>query len=334
MSRIVSTTATVVLAAGLAAILTGCSGSDRPTADARTPATGEASGTVQVDVACDPLPDLPEGRIAYIQTREDGTDAVFLMKPDGTDRHCLVETPGSDIDPAWSPDGRWLAFVGGTLEDGRDVYVLRADGTRLRQLTFTDDVESDLVWSPDGTRIGYTSEDGVDGPSTIHVMSSRDGSTNIVVLGDSPNQEGHPELQDWGNDPNTLLFRGTHGGRPGLWTIRLDGTQFQFRGGNRAEYGNGAAYSPDGRSLVFQADLEGGCIFKSDAAGKNLVRLTQGCAEGVILTWSPDGRWIAWSGGEKGPTDAQMMAADGSQVHTIADGSDVAYVAWQPATTS
>jgi Tol biopolymer transport system component len=53
---------------------------------------------------------------------------------------------------------------------------------------------------------------------------------------------------------------------------------------------------------------------------------------GPILTWSPDGRWIAWSGGEKGPSDAQMMAADGSQVHTIADGSDVAYVAWQPTT--
>jgi Tol biopolymer transport system component len=257
------------------------------------------------------------------------------MNPDGSDRRCLVDTAGVDISPAWSPDGRWVAFVGGTAEEQRDVYVVRADGTKLRQLTSNDDVESDLVWSPDGTRIGYTSETAIDGPSTIHVMSSRHGTGDTIVLGDSPTTEGHPELQDWTPDPDRLLFRGTHGRLAGLWTVDVDGSHFHFLGGGVPEYGNGAVYSPDGRSLAFEAELDGGCIYKSDAddaAVDRVIRLTEGCTGGDILTWSPDSRWIAWAGGEKGPTDAQVMTADGRQLRTIADDSDVAYMAWQPAT--
>src|SRR4051812_49331651 len=109
MRRILSTTTALILTAGL----TACSGSERPTAE--VPAA-EAAAADAADTSCDPLPDLPEGRIAYTQTREDGTEAVFLMKPDGTDRRCLVDTAGPDSSPAWSPDGRWLAFIGGTAE--------------------------------------------------------------------------------------------------------------------------------------------------------------------------------------------------------------------------
>ena len=111
----------------------------------------------------------------------------------------------------------------------------------------------------------------------------------------------------------------------------MDGTHRRFLRGGPGDYGSVAAYSPNGRSLVFQADLDGGCIYKSDAAVRHVVRLTQGCAEGLALSWSPDGKWIVWSGGS--PTDAHVMAVDGSQVHTIADHSDVASVDWQPATT-
>jgi Tol biopolymer transport system component len=329
MHRIVGTTATLVLTASLAAVLTACSGSDRPTADPRTARTADDSDNAQVVTPCDPLPDLPQGRIVYTQTRADGTDAVFLMKPDGTDRRCLVDTAGPDSYPAWSPDGRWLAFIGGAVEGENDVYVVRADGTRLRQLTDSEAIETTPEWSPDGARISYTSEDGVDGPSTIHVMS-RDGTDDYVAVGQSADV-GHPELHDWSRDSENLLI-GAYEGRTGLWTVRVDGTHRRFLHGGPGDYGSGAVYSPDGRSLVFQADVDGGCIYKSDAAVRHVVRLTQGCVEGLALSWSPDGKWIVWSGGS--PTDAYVMAADGSQVHTIADHSDVASVDWQPATTS
>ena len=330
MTRILTAAAALVLAAGV----TACSGADGPPSAGSVAPGNETTGTDTrgTDTACDPSPDLPEGRIVYTQTREDGTEALFLMKPDGTDRRCLVDTVGPDSYPAWSPDGRWVAFIGGAVEGEEDVYVVRADGTRLRQLTDTDVVETTPVWSPDGTRIGYTAEDGVDGPpSSIHVMS-RDGSDDTVVITDSADVGHVAGLHDWSQDSQTLLF-GAYARQTGLWTVRVDGTHPRFLRGGPGDYGSGAVYSPDGRWLVFQADLDGGCIYKSDPAVKHVVRLTKGCIEGFILTWSPDGRWIAWAGGPHGPADAQVMRSDGTQVHTIADGSDVASVDWQPSTT-
>src|SRR3954447_4702083 len=222
MHRIISVPATLLLLTGLAA----CSGTEAPNDD---DAAADASQAAQVNTACDPLPDLPEGRIVYSQTREDGTDGVFLMKPDGTDRRCLIDTAGPDTYPTWSPDGRWVAFIGGAVDGDNDVYVVRADGTRLKQLTSTEAVETEPEWSPDGTRIAYTSEAVVDGPSTIHVMA-RDGTADREVISQSPHL-GHPELQTWSPDGEHLLFT-AYEGRTGLWTAQSDGTHRRFlRGG-------------------------------------------------------------------------------------------------------
>lgn len=305
-------------------LLVACSGGDGDTQRV-TP----GAGATQAPATCEPLPDLPRGRLAYTQTREDGTTAVFVMKPDGTDRRCVVDTAGLDGYPNWSPDGKWLTFIGGNVEGEDDVFVVLADGTRLRRLTSSAAIETHPVWSPDGSRIAYTAEDGVDGPSSIHVMA-RDGSADSVAISQSAQIE-HPEIHDWAPDGDTLLF-GAYGEASGMWTVRPDGTGRHFLGGGPGDYGSGATYSPNGRTLVFQADLDGGCIYRSDADVRHVVRLTQGCQEGFDLTWSPDSRWIAWAGGSHGPADAQVMASDGSQVHTIADGSDVAYIDWQPTT--
>ena len=327
MTHSTSRSCRLALLAALSAVgglLVACSGDD-------TESVSPASVATEAAAACESLPDLPQGRIAYTQTREDGSTAVFVMKPDGTDRRCVVDTAGIDGYPSWSPDGRWLAFIGGNAASDLDVYVVRADGTRLRRLTSTPAIESNPQWSSDGSQIAYTAEVGVDGASSIHVMS-RDGSADSVIVS-QPLAAGHPELHDWSPDGNTLLFA-AYTQESGIWAVRPDGTGRRFLRGGPGDYGSGATYSPDGRRLVYQADLDGGCIYRSNAEVRHVVKLTEGCQEGFDLTWSPDGAWIAWAGGAHGPADAYVMANDGTQLHTIADGSDVAYVDWQPSEDS
>ena len=104
--------------AALAALvlIAGCSSDGESSGTAATP-SGAASGDEGTKIGttarepCEPLPDLPRGRIAYTQTRDDDSTALYLMKPDGTDRRCLIDTDGPDRSPAWSPDGRWIAFA-------------------------------------------------------------------------------------------------------------------------------------------------------------------------------------------------------------------------------
>ena len=326
----------VLVSVAALALFAGCSANGASTGSGPTPspgATGADAGTgtgAAANAACETLPDLPRGRIAYTQTREDDSTALYLMKPDGTDRRCLVDTDGPDSYPAWSPDGRRLAFVGRT--DGVDqVFVIHADGTGLSQVTDSSlPVKESLDWSPDGLRIAYSSSASPDsGPFSIHVMDV-DGSHDTTIAATDLPDVAYVELHSWSPDGNTLLYAADGGAGSGLWSMTPAGRHKTALRDGPGDFGAGAVYSPDGTSLVFQADLGGGCIYRSDAQAQHLARLTQGCSEGFDLSWSPDGRWIVWAGGAHGPADAEVMAADGSQRHTIVDDSSVAYTAWQP----
>ena len=325
--RISAGAAVLVLAAGCSTDGQSPAVGPEPSANSTAPAntvSGAATNT-----PCEPLPDLPRDRIAYTQTRQDDSTALYLMKPDGTDRRCLVDTDGPDSWPAWSPDGRRLAFVG-RANEADQVFVVRADGTGLRQVTDSPHTKENLVWSPDGLRIGYTASISPDfGPFSIRLVQS-DGSDEKIIAASRPPDLDYVDLLDWSPDARTILYVAAGRAGTGLWTMTPGGRNKAFLRGEPGDFGSGARYSPDGTSLAFQADLDGGCIYRSDTRAQHLSRLTQGCSEGFTLDWSPDGRWIVWGGGAHGPADAEAMAADGSQRRTIVDDSTVAYPAWQP----
>jgi Tol biopolymer transport system component len=68
-------------------------------------------------------------------------------------RRRLTDDPGSDIEPAWSPDGTRIAFASNRDGDW-DIYVMDADGGNVRRLTGTrghrDALRGDYdpAWSP------------------------------------------------------------------------------------------------------------------------------------------------------------------------------------------
>ena len=66
----------------------------------------------------------------------------------------LTDDLWNDTCPAWSPDGRSIAFASSRDGSG-DVYVMDADGTNVRRLTTDFYVSDGLDWSPDGTRIAF-----------------------------------------------------------------------------------------------------------------------------------------------------------------------------------
>jgi TolB protein len=312
----------------------GCSGADEPRdaapAATTTPATttaAPASSEATARNSCDTLPDLPTGRIVFTRVADDGSAAIHLMKPDGTDIRCLVDTAGPDTSPAWSPDGRWVAFQGGTAEQ-EDLFVVRADGTGLRRLTDTPEWEERPVWTPDGKRLAYGRSRVPDEPPWSLRVMSVDGSQDKAIL-TSDQGVVWAELRDWSPDGTTLLIQTDDGGGLDLGSIDPDGRHRRSLRAESGDFGSGAVYSPDGRSLVFQADRGGGCLFRSDPLARRIVRLTHGCSTGVALTWSPDGERVMWAAGDGGD-DVEVMRVDGSRRRTDVDTGDVATPDWQP----
>jgi TolB protein len=61
--------------------------------------------------------------------------------------------------PAWSPDGRRIAFT--SARDGNhEVYVVNSDGTGLERLTTNADRDDFATWHPDGKRLLTVAERG------------------------------------------------------------------------------------------------------------------------------------------------------------------------------
>ena len=127
----------------------------------------------------------PDGRrIAFTRARPhsqtgpgpccDPTPAdIYVMNADGSGTRKLTHSAGYNSEPAWSPDGRQIAFRS-TRNGNREIYVMNADGSNQRNLTRNPAQDSRPSWSPDGRRIAFISDRG-GRRLEAHVMNA-DGS--------------------------------------------------------------------------------------------------------------------------------------------------------------
>jgi TolB protein len=89
---------------------------------------------------------------------------------------------GAYTAPAWSPDGRKIAFVS-DRNGNSEVYVMNAKGNGQRNLTRNPAFDADPAWSPDGRKIAFASKR--DGEYGIYVMNV-DGSGQRRLAQHSP----------------------------------------------------------------------------------------------------------------------------------------------------
>jgi Tol biopolymer transport system component len=161
------------------------------------------------------------------------------MNGDGTNARNLTADLPADLmrgEPAWSPDGAWIAFTSsrGTAGPGRgSIWIMRVDGSEKRQLTFHPENGFDLSpsWSPDGQRIAFQR-------GGISIVSVATGEvTNLGIQG----QSSQPA---WSPDGRHIAFA-WRPSEPGsgvwqLYTVRPDGSGMRLRTTNPT-WGGGAS---------------------------------------------------------------------------------------------
>jgi WD40-like Beta Propeller Repeat len=96
------------------------------------------------------------GKVAY--SKYDGTDSeIYASNLDGTGEVAITNNSTNEGQPAWSADGRRLAFT--SRRDGNDeIYVMNADGSAQTRVTTNPAGDYGPNWSPDGTRIVFISK--------------------------------------------------------------------------------------------------------------------------------------------------------------------------------
>jgi Tol biopolymer transport system component len=106
-------------------------------------------GPVRARVIQDPTQSPDGKRIAFSAL----THLYVMDLAGGKPARVLPQSRTREFQPAWSPDGEWLAYVTWTLEGGH-IWKVRADGSGApQQLTTVAEFYSEPVWSPDGSRI-------------------------------------------------------------------------------------------------------------------------------------------------------------------------------------
>jgi Tol biopolymer transport system component len=133
----------------------------------------------------------------------------------------LTEQSGSCAHPAFSPDGRWLAYHG--VSGGqRDVWILPADGGPATNLSRHPAVDMCPEWSPDGTRIAFVSDrSGIDQLWIVSVDEGRAVGEPEHIAG----VRGSVSSPSWSADGSRIALVESAGSESDVWTVAVDGTQ-------------------------------------------------------------------------------------------------------------
>lgn len=232
------------------------------------------------------------GYLAYSiwRVRPSGAGQARLSRCDARANACR------DRDPAWSPDGRRIAF-----SRDAEIWVMDADGSDARSLGVRG-VEP--AWSPGGTRIVFAQREGEFGIATVRA----DGSDLRVLT--RTLEDGAPA---WSRKGVIAFARFSDAGQS-LMAMTPKGSSVRTLVG-RCSCDN-PDFAPDGRRLVYQAGRDPE-VWVASSSGKQRLRLTRrGGAEPV---WSPSGTRIAFTRPGNGSSlgDIFVMASDGDDARRV-----------------
>jgi TolB protein len=253
------------------------------------------------------------GMNLLVSSLRTGNAEIFLVDSLWGDARNLTRHKGYDAFPAWSPDGKKVAFVSDRA--GRpNIFVMDADGRRAKQLT-TEAGEKDRcycpTWAPDGKRIAYSRIR--DGKPTDVVVMQADGS-------DAKGIRDNAWDPAWSPDGKRIAITAWTDKGFKVCAMDPDGENFkEFPTGDNFSGNVYPSWSPSGKQIAYTDVIDGTYeIHVCDADGTNIKKLSAAGGLNTYSAWSPDGKTISFLHVDgNGPVSVYLMDADGSNPREV-----------------
>jgi dipeptidyl aminopeptidase/acylaminoacyl peptidase len=270
----------------------------------------------------------PDGsRVAYGVTQADFKKDAFITHlwladtaPGGKLRQ-LTRGDSSAGSPAWSPDGRWLAFTSDRAGDKSQIFVIASDGGEAVQLTKSETGVNSFAWSPDGKTIAFTAT-----PSDKDAMKARKEHLGDFVVVRKEYQHAHLWTIDVAEALNAPL----------AGTVRTKGKDFSV---------GSFSWSPDSAKIAFSATANPDFI-QGVTADISVLNLADNAVKKVVSQpgpdtnphWSPDGKQLVFQSAMgklifyHSNARLAVVSAEGGTPRSITDDFDEmpSLIDWKP----
>ncbi|MBP7712853.1 MAG: Tol-Pal system beta propeller repeat protein TolB [Gammaproteobacteria bacterium] len=264
-------------------------------------------------------------RVAYVTESRGATGnrrySLEVADSDGANPNTVLESGQPILSPAWSPNGRRLAYV--SFEDGGSAVYIQdlASGRRERVAAF-EGINSAPAWSPDGTRLALTLSR--DGNPDVYVLDI--ATRQLLRLTDNPAIDTEP---NWAPDGSSLVFTSDRGGKPQIYRVASGGgaaRRVTFEG----DYNARAVHSPDGKRVAMIHGARGSYRIGLLDLDTGAMRVLTETRLDESPSFSPNGSMVLYASGGRGGT-LEAVSVDGRvrQRLSVSSGT-VREPAWSP----